>query len=206
MGKLISLFFLLAVLISLGACQSPSDTAPDSQESANSETTSAPESEDPSGSQQGQTSEDTTASGTSENQDDAQPDSTVKTVVLYLPNDTADGLEQLEIELEPTAENLVDALVQHGALPEGTQVNSFAIADGTGQLDLSSQFASALQATGTAGESMYLACLVNTLTQALDIAAVRLTCDGEILETGHSYYDEPIEFFDWETPEQTSAS
>ena len=63
-----------------------------------------------------------------------------------------------------------------------------------------SAFALGLQSTGTAGELMYLSSLVNTILQAMDLEQIYLTCNGRVIETGHNYYDMPLEWFSWKLP------
>ncbi len=126
------------------------------------------------------------------------------TILLYLPNDTADGLVEEPITMSADASSIVSALAQRGAIPENTAVNSFALqtqSDGKriGALDLSQEFAIGMQSMGTSGERMCAAALVNTLIHALDLDAVSFTCDGAVVETGHSYYDEPLELFEFES-------
>lgn len=126
-------------------------------------------------------------------------DSELSSVTLYLPNSDATGLETMEITISADAASLVSALTEHGALPEGTEVLSFIREEGRiGRLDLTDAFSRGLQSTGSAGELMYVSALVNTLLQALELEQIQLTCSGKIIETGHNYYDMPLEWFSWE--------
>ena len=75
------------------------------------------------------------------------------TILLYLPNDTADGLVEEPITMFADASSIVSALAQRGAIPENTAVNSFVLqtqSDGKriGALDLSQEFATGMQSTG----------------------------------------------------------
>ncbi len=120
-------------------------------------------------------------------------------VVLYLPNETADGYLEKTVRidgetLQPQA--VVDALAKEGALPEGIQVLSLGrTEDMQLVLDLSSAFAGALRATGTSGETMYVGSLVDTFLTAWGAEELTLTCDGALLETGHDIYDAPLSFY-----------
>lgn len=133
--------------------------------------------------------------------------------VLYLPNEDASAFETVTETVKATPQGLVDALVAHGALPEGTEVLSFTLDDHgvetqegdtvsytpgdtvTIELDVSQAFGDAAASTGTAGESMLLGSLVNTMLKAYQADEVLLTCEGEVLETGHNVYDQPLTFF-----------
>lgn len=123
-------------------------------------------------------------------------------VTLFLPNATADGSVEKTVELEAAAGDtgisapaLVDALIAHGALPEGVAVNRFAVERGIARLDLNAAFAEAVRAAGTNGETMYLASVVNTFLSNYDCDALALTIEGEALETGHRLYDQPLTMY-----------
>ena len=132
---------------------------------------------------------------------------------LYLPNDNADGFVVVWETVDASPEGLVDALIAHGVLPEGTAVLRFETqSDGVetregdmvsyemGEvsltLDLSEEFLPAVTGTGTAGETMVLGSLVNTFLTAYHGKTLTLTCGGEAVETGHAIYDEALTFFD----------
>ena len=133
--------------------------------------------------------------------------------VLYLPNEDASAFETVTETVKATPQGLVDALVAHGALPQGTEVLSFTLDDHgvetqegdtvsytpgdtlTIDLDVSQAFGDAAASTGTAGESMLLGSLINTMLEAYQADEVLLTCEGEVLETGHNVYDQPLTFF-----------
>lgn len=135
-------------------------------------------------------------------------------ITLYLPDDNAESFDEVTETVAATPQGIVDALIDHGALPEGTVVNDFQL-DTNGvevqegdmvsytpgdlcsiTIDLSSAFSKAASSTGTAGETMLLGSLVNTLLKAYDADTVSITCDGSVLETGHNVYDEPLTFFE----------
>ena len=164
-------------------------------------------------SQYNQTDADTT---TADAEEATQPDIAVLDefmVTLYLPNDTADGFDTVEETVEASPQGIVDALIAHGVLPEGVTVDAFeTVGDGVetqegdvvsyevGELsitlDLSEEFLSAVTGTGTAGETMVMGSLVNTMLTAYNAQTLTLTCGGEVVETGHAVYDEPMTFFE----------
>ena len=164
-------------------------------------------------SQSNQTDADTT---TADAEETTRPDIAVAdelTVTLYLPNDNADGFDTVEETVEASPQGIVDALIAHGVLPEGVTVDAFeTMSDGVetqegdvvsyevGELsitlDLSEEFLSAVTGTGTAGETMVMGSLVNTMLAAYNAQTLTLTCGGEVVETGHAVYDEPMTFFE----------
>jgi len=120
-------------------------------------------------------------------------------VTLFLPNDDATGFVEQSAALDgDSAQAVVDALSEAGALPGGVEVLSCSL-NGTGQdaqlsLDLSAAFGEAMQSAGSAGETMALGSLTNTMLAYFDAQTLLLTCEGEPLATGHNVYDEPLRF------------
>lgn len=121
-------------------------------------------------------------------------------VTLFVPNESADGLNEQTVQLQLAdpenkngpAADLIEALVADGALPEGTELNAAVFKDGKLRIDLNQSFAQGLLQSGTAGETMILASLINTLWAYYSPDELTLTADGEPLETGHNIYDEPF--------------
>ena len=135
-------------------------------------------------------------------------------ITLYLPDEQAESLEEVTETVDATPQGVVDALIAHGALPQGVKVNSFSMSDNGTEtqdgdtvsytpgdtlhidLDLSSEFADAASSTGTSGELMLLGSLVNTMLKAYNADEITITCDGAPLETGHNVYEEPLTFYE----------
>ena len=138
---------------------------------------------------------------------------------LYLPNDNADGFETVTETVQTNPQGLVDALIAHDALPEGVTVNDFRMEDngtetteGEGDdasvsytpgdsqifLDVSQAFGDAAATTGTAGETMLLGSLVNTMLTYYNAQTLTLTVEGAVLETGHNVYDTPFTMMELE--------
>lgn len=116
---------------------------------------------------------------------------------VYFPNETGDGLDSAEEEMSGGPGGLTDALAAHGALPEGTAVESFRITDigdggQTAALDLSPEFARGLQTCGSTEETLTMASLVNTFLECYDLVSLTVTVDGGPVETGHNVYDGPL--------------
>lgn len=121
-------------------------------------------------------------------------------LTIYVDDGNADYLAELVVSGEKNADSLIALLAQYGMIPEGTVVNSFEILDQedviVGKIDLSKEYEEALSHTGTAGETMYIYCVVNTLIKNLGIDKVRLTSDGEVISTGHAIYEDDLAFYD----------
>lgn len=119
-----------------------------------------------------------------------------RTVNLYYPDAAVEKFVRTEARISGTPQSMVDALIELGALPEGTKVNSFT-EDGAGSavLDMNQVYGQALNRTGTAGERSLLGSLANTFIQRYGLINLTITIDGKILETGHGIFDAPFEFF-----------
>lgn len=116
-------------------------------------------------------------------------------VALFLPSDGIDAMEKKTVLVENDAQSVMDALIENGAAPEGTRVNSAEVDGKTLKLDLSKAFGDAVKSTGTSGEWLYLASLVDTFLVFYDCDEVVLTVEGQTLETGHQVYDQPLTMY-----------
>lgn len=127
-----------------------------------------------------------------------KPAAEYQKVKIFLPNNSADGLNEKEVQIEKNDEpmvELVQALVTAKALPAGTEVEKWNVSDDDAPavtLDLNDAFAEGIQKTGTSGEDMMLASLINTIWEYFKPASVTITVNGEPLETGHNIYDTPF--------------
>ena len=117
-------------------------------------------------------------------------------VKLYLPNDNADGFITVIEKTDGTAQNIISLLVDKKAIPAGCGLN-YLILDGkgSGTADMNAAYGNALSQTGTTGEYMFLGSVVNTLLDYYGLKSIRLTIDGAVPQTGHSYLDKPLVFF-----------
>ena len=116
--------------------------------------------------------------------------------LIYLPNDTADGFEIKTLNVtEITPESVLQELKNHNVLPDTVAINKLEV-DGTQlNLDFNQPFADLVCSMGTSGEMMIVGSVVNTYLSAYasqQVEDVFFTVDGEILESGHVYYDFPI--------------
>ncbi len=163
------------------------------------------------------------ASGSQTGQDSQQaetpPEISVleeREVTLFLPDEQAEFFVEQTETVDATPQGIIDALIAHGALPEGIEVNEFRLEDSGPEaqaddssghaaggrlhivLDLSDEFLSAVASAGTAGETMAMGSLVNTMLTAYEAGTITVTCSGNTIETGHNVYDAPLTFFELE--------
>lgn len=144
--------------------------------------------------------------------DTAIPEGQLTDITIYLPDDNAEYLIPTVVKTEKTPMAVIQALVDAGALPEGTEVNKCMFKSGSTaisfeealdpdsvlglkmEIDLSDAFAQAVEHTGTAGEIMLMGSVVNSLSYNFNTVSVMVYANGDIIETGHNVYDEPLEF------------
>ena len=119
-----------------------------------------------------------------------------KTVTLYLPDEQGEAVVPTQTEVsfggQDEAAALLAALVGEGVLPAEVAVGSLTKEEGNLTLDLNSTFAEALSASGSTGENMIMASVVDTYLAYYGAASLLITVDGGTLETGHAVYDEPF--------------
>ncbi len=119
-----------------------------------------------------------------------------KTVTLYLPDEQGEAVVPTQTEVsfggQDEAAALLAALVGEGVLPAEVAVGSLTREEGNLTLDLNSAFAEALSASGSTGENMIMASVVDTYLAYYGAASLLITVDGGTLETGHAIYDEPF--------------
>ena len=131
-------------------------------------------------------------------------------VTLLVPNAALDNLEEKTAVVAKEADaidadDLTRALADSGAVPAGSAILSFE-ADGVhGKADLNKAFADGVAASGTAGETMMLASLVNTLCAFYDLSDLTVTAEGKPIETGHNVYDAPLAPFAFQTSAENSV-
>ena len=124
-------------------------------------------------------------------------------LTIFSPDDSAEGFVQSQVEVEFVAEPvIVEQLILAGVLSEGTQINLCELsassdAPGWTQLhvDFNEAFRDRILSMGTAGEYTILGSVVNTFLTAYNAQSMTITVDGQVLESGHAVYDQPLEFF-----------
>lgn len=140
-------------------------------------------------------------------------DAELADVTLYLPDENAEYLVPVVEKCHRTPEGIIQALVEKGALPEGTEINYFILKDNgqyislddegaeisdklTAEIDLSDYFMDGIQHTGTAGEAMMMGAIVNTMIENFHLQSIMVSANDEVIETGHCIYDEPQTFYE----------
>lgn len=119
-------------------------------------------------------------------------------ITIYHGNANADGFETTEFEVEEMNMNvLVEKLIEVGVLNEDVVIGSMQFRDGGLVLNFNDAFADQINTMGTSGERMMVGSVVNTFLTAFNkVDKVSILVSGEVLESGHVVYDEPMGFFE----------
>lgn len=118
-------------------------------------------------------------------------------ITLYAPNEDATGFVYTSWEVpELSAEVICGALIEAGVLKEDAAFNSITLDNSQVNLDVNEAFGRQLMSYGTTGEYMMVGSVVNTLLAAYAADTVFITCEGQIIESGHVIYDFPLEFYE----------
>ena len=114
-------------------------------------------------------------------------------IQLYVSNDDATEFVSESVKIdELTPENIVNALVQKSVLPSDIQVLKCEeqIVDGVKSLDVdfNEAFGAYVCSMGTTGEYYTIGSIVNTFLDAFGCEQIKITVEGNTLETGHAEY------------------
>lgn len=132
--------------------------------------------------------------------DEAPPEEEqpAKQAAIFIPDAQAEYLvgEFVTVRAnDPLPEQLIAALADAGVLPEDVEIVSSQLlfVDGQFELDLNEAFQTALQSSGSAGETMTLYAVVDTFLFNFPTArSLTLTVGGESVSTDHAVYDQPF--------------
>ena len=122
-------------------------------------------------------------------------------LTVFSPNENADGFDKTDIAVPAITDDvIIRQLVNAGVLAEDAIVSTvMEVSTDTGKTTLEADFNDALRQSllpmGTAGEYVLMGSVVNTFLTAYQADAITITVEGEVLETGHSVYDQPLEFY-----------
>ena len=136
-------------------------------------------------------------SSSSEGEDKSE----VTTLDVYYGDSNGQYLLFKEVEVaEITPARIIEELASYDVLPSDVKVNRIEFLEENGEsammIDFSSDFAESLYQMGTSGEWIMIGSVTNTFLSAYHVDKMMMTVDGEIVESGHSVYDEYLYLFD----------
>ena len=110
--------------------------------------------------------------------------------VYYVNNDEEITCEEKECEeLDP--DEIWNALIEKGLLKEQCGKNDFSVndEDKTIDLDVNSGFGDYLRSMGITGEDEILTCVMRSYLESYQCGKIKITENGQALDTGHTVLD-----------------
>lgn len=122
--------------------------------------------------------------GDTDTQVDVEGDIQTRTVALYyVDGETAESAtKSIEIQNE---QDIWNALKTEGVLTDECELLSLTVnsSDNTLELDFNSATGNRIRSMGTTGETEIIGCIVNTYLEAYNCTGIKLTENGQVLET-----------------------
>lgn len=182
---------LTGVLLLVSACSNSAGT--DSSQSDNQKTDQQEDDKDKTDQQ------DENKANQSEPDSDKKTEDTVSNedksaeIKVYVSNDDATEFVSESVKIdELTPEHIVNALVQKSALSSDIQVLKYEeqTVDGVKSLnvDFNEAFGTYVGSMGTTGEYYTIGSVVNTFLDAYGCEQIKITVEGNTLESGHAEY------------------
>lgn len=191
MKKRIVVLLLTGVLLSVSACSNSAGT--DSSQSDNQKTEQQEDDKDKTDQQDENKADQSELDSDKKTEDTVPNEDKSAEIKVYVSNDDATEFlsESVNID-ELTPENIVNALVQKSALSSDIQVLKCEeqTVDGVKSLnvDFNEAFGTYVGGMGTTGEYYAIGSVVNTFLDAYGCEQIKITVEGNTLESGHAEY------------------
>lgn len=193
MKRKMLIVLLTGVLLSVSACSNSSST--DASQSDNQKNEQQKSDND---NQKNEKQDEQSEADQMEDDSDKKEDQTVQEdesteITIYTSNDDATAFvaESVKID-ELTPENIVKVLIEKSVLPSDVQVLKCdkQTIDGVESLDVdfNEAFGAYVCSMGTTGEYYTIGSIVNTFLDAYGCEKIKITVEGNTLESGHAEY------------------
>ena len=190
MKRKVFAILLVVMLVSVSACSNSTST--DSSQTANQKTeqqedkNNAYQKDENKEEQSGENS-DEKSQNTVSNEDKSVE------IKVYMSNDDATAFVSESVEIaELTPENIVNALIEKSVLSSDVQVLKCDKQTVEGveslEVDFNEAFGVYVSSKGTTGEYYTIGSIVNTFLDAYGCEKIKITVEGNTLETGHNDY------------------
>lgn len=128
--------------------------------------------------------------------EDEQKEESAK-VKIYYVNPSGEEIISKEVEVTgDSSEVIVSALKDEGLLTKECQVKTVNV-DETAKtmvIDVNRAFGDRIRSTGTLGEEQIIQCTAKTYMEAYQCEKIKITEEGNPLETGHTVYENYISY------------
>lgn len=191
MKKRIIIFILTGIILTMSACSNSTST---NSSQADNQKIEQQENDKNNVDQKEENKEEQSGENSDEKSKDtiSKGDKTVE-IKVYVCNDDATAFvaESVKID-ELTPENIVNALIEKSVLPSDIQVLKCdkQTIDGVESLDVdfNEAFGAYVCSMGTTGEYYTIGSVVNTFLDAYGCEKIKITVEGNTLESGHAEY------------------
>lgn len=134
-----------------------------------------------------------------EEQDDLEDDDREeeqKLEVYYIDELTGKIAEKDEVITGELSEAIVSKLKETAVLSQECEIEVISVNESEEKMEIAvnSGFGEYIRSMGTSGESLVLECVVRTYSEAYDCDGVKITENGNPLETGHAVFDGYISY------------
>ena len=191
MSRRLLCVLLVGILISLSACSNSTNT---DLPQADGQKTEQQDDDKNKVDQKEENKEEQSGENSEEQSEDtiSKEDKTVE-IKVYVCNDDATAFVADSVKIdELTPENIVNALIEKSVLSSDVQVLKCdkQTVDGVESLeiDFNEAFGAYVCSMGTTGEYYTIGSIVNTFLDAFDCEQIKITIEGNTLETGHAEY------------------
>ena len=191
MSRRLLCVLLVGILISLSACSNSTNT---DLPQADGQKTEQQDDDKNKVDQKEKNKEEQSGENSEEQSEDtvSNEDKSVE-IQLYVSNDDATEFVSESVKIdELTPENIVKVLIEKSVLSSDVQVLKCdkQTVDGVESLeiDFNEAFGAYVCSMGTTGEYYTIGSIVNTFLDAFDCEQIKITVEGNTLETGHAEY------------------
>lgn len=191
MKKRIIVLMLTGIILSVSACSSSTGT--DSSQSDNQKTEQQEDDKDKVDQSNENTADLSEADSEKKVEDTISNEDKSVEIKVYVCNDDATAFVSESVKIdELTPENIVNVLIEKSVLSSDVQVLKCdkQTVDGVECLDVdfNEAFGAYVCSMGTTGEYYTIGSVVNTFLDAYGCEKVKITVEGNTLETGHAEY------------------
>ena len=193
--KKLTVILLTGILLSISACSNSASTAPSQSDKTKTEQQEADKNkvDQKNENKDEQNQNDQAADDSDKKEDQTVQEDKSAEITVYTSNDDATAFVSESVKIdELTPENIVNALIEKAVLSSDVQVLKCdkQTVDGVESLDVdfNEAFGTYVSSMGTTGEYYTIGSVVNTFLDAYDCEQIKITVEGNTLETGHAEY------------------
>lgn len=193
MKRKMLIVLLTGVLLSVSACSNSSSTDVSQSDNQKNEQQESDSNNGKNENKDEENKDDQVTDDSNKNDNQAAQEETSAKITVYMSNDDATAFVSESVEIaELTPENIVNALIEKSVLSSDVQVLKCdkQTVDGVESLevDFNEAFGAYICSMGSTGEYYTIGSVVNTFLDAYGCEKIKITVEGNTLESGHAEY------------------